>query len=438
MKRQHTTLLLTALLASCQTPGGSDNVKGGAVPLTPANPSQAKRYHVPSSAGVEQIVSLSLRHHPALVAARQKIIRIQAKVPQARTLPDPKARIGAGSLAETAAGRADAMVGLEQQIPFPGKLRAQGLAAQKEADAASAELDSLKLRLAERVRLTYWSYYLAYQHHSILSQNKSILLEIQNLVNTKVEANQATQSELLRITTEIGKADQELISARQQINSSKASLNALLNRPAGAPLPAPRRSSVPTHGSVSSLIARAEASHPEIRSGNAKLAAFRHRLKRAKLEAYPDFTIGAQHTWISNSGLSPVANGDDQTMITLGITLPLWQKPRRAKVREAEAGIAEMAATVSNSRAGLRQRIEDAWFRANAAREMITLFDQKLLPDARQSHELALQAYTAGKQSLTDVFDTWRALLKLQLQQETNRASLGKAAASLKSAAAIR
>ena len=186
------------------------------------------------------------------------------------------------------------------------------------------------------------------------------------------------------------------------------------------------------------LIARAESSHPSVKAGQARLTAFQHRLRKARLDSYPDFLIGAQHAWVSDSGLSPIANGDDQTMLTLGMTLPLWQKPRRARVDEATAGIAEMQASVASSRAELRQRIEDAWFRAQSSREMITLFDQRLIPDAKQSHELAFQAYSAGKQSLVDVLDTWRVLLKIQLQQEGNRAALGKASASLKSAAAIR
>jgi len=68
---------------------------------------------------------------------------------------------------------------------------------------------------------------------------------------------------------------------------------------------------------------------------------------------------------------------------------------------------------------------------------MITLFDQRMIPDARQAHELSLQSYSAGNQSFVDVLDTWRLLLTFQLQQEGNRASLGKAYASLKSAAAM-
>jgi outer membrane protein TolC len=433
----HLASVLITILAGCQTSNTPNNMFPSTIDLPGAH-SRASNYSIPASAGVEQLVSKALIHHPSLTAAQQKITRLQAKVPQEHALPDPKARISAGNLAETAAGQVSTMAGLEQQIPFPGKRRAKALAAQKEADAGRAELDNLKLRIAERVRFAYWDYYLAHQNQRISRENKEVLQTVQEIVQARVKANQGTQADLLRIATEVSKVDQQLITARQQISSTKARLNALLNRPAGSRLPYPKRSSAPSSSNLNWLIARAESSHPSVKAGQARLTAFEHRLHKARLDAYPDFLIGAQHARVSNSGLSPVANGDDQTMLTLGITLPLWQKPRRAKIREANAGIAEMQAGVANSRAELRQRVEDAWFRAKASRKIISLFDQRLLPDARQAHELSLQAYSAGKQSFVDVLDTWRLLLTLQLQQEGNRASLGKAYASLKSAAAIR
>jgi len=125
-------------------------------------------------------------------------------------------------------------------------------------------------------------------------------------------------------------------------------------------------------------------------------------------------------------------------MITLGITIPLWQKPRHAKIDEANAGIAEMHASMANSRAGLRLRVEDAWIRAKSARETIDLYDNRLIPEAKEAYGLAVQEYNTQSTSFIDVLDTWRVLLKFQLQQEAFRASLGKASASLKSAAAIK
>lgn len=422
-------------LPGCQTsPTGGHG--GSSLGDLTTNPAQAKHYPISSGAGVEQLVSHALTHHPALKEAKQKIIRLQAKVPQERSLPDPQARVSAGSLGRNVAGSIDSAAGVEQAIPFPGKRRARANAAQKEADAARAELENLELRVAERVRFAYWSYYLAQQNQRINRDSKGVLQTIQEIVQARVKANKGTQADLLRVATEINEIEQQLIIVRQQTSSAKAALNALLNRPAHARLPSPKRSSIPSPGSLNRIIARAESSHPSVKAGQARVTAFQHRLRGARLDAYPDFLVGVQHSWISDSRLSTVSDG--QTMFTLGVTIPLWDKPRKAKVREAEAGIAEMQANVANSRAELRQRVEDAWFRAKSSREMITLFDQRLIPDARQAHELSLQAYSAGSKSFVDVLDTWRLLLKFQLQQEGNRASLGKASAALKSAAAIR
>lgn len=424
-------------LSACQTSDPSS--KGAsAVPSLSVPSGRVSNYGISSGAGVEQLVSQALRHHPSLIAAQQKIVRLEARIPQARALPEAQARVSASSMAETSHGGTDASIGVEQKIPFPGKRGALATTARKEADAAKAELDSLKLRLAEQVRFAYWDYYLAWQTQRINRENKEILKSIREVVDARVRANQATQADVLRITTETSRVDQQIILARQQIASARAALNALLNRPSTARLPAPKRSSVPSARSLNSLVTRAESSHPSVKAEQARLDAFRSRLRTAKLGAYPDFFVGAQHSWNSDSSGMGGSDKNNQTMLTLGVTIPFWQEPRKARIREARAGIAEMQASVSSSRAELRQRVADAWFRAKSSREMITLFDQRLIPDAKQAQELSLQAYTAGTESFVDVLDTWRLFLQVQLQQEGNRASLGKASASLKSAAAIR
>lgn len=431
------TIPLAAFFISCQTDPAARYSQGGTLGASVQSSTKAVNYSISPRAGVEELVTLSLEHHPSLHAAQQKVSRLTARAAQEKALPDPNARVSLGDLAQTAAGQVDTIVGVEQRIPFPGKLKAKGLAAQKEADAASAELESLKLALAQRVRIAYWSRYLAEQGLRTNLESRDILNAISDIVKKRVESNQANQADLLRITSEISKIDKEIIIARQRSRISGAMLNALLNRPAGASLPSPKRSSIPGESNLDALISRAESSHPSVLSGQARLEAFRHRLRKARLENYPDLMVGVQRAWVSDSGLSPVADGSDQTMFTLGINIPFWRAPRRAGIDEASAGIAEMQANIASSRSSLRQRVEDAWLSAKSSREIITLFETRLIPDARKAHELALKSYSAGELSFVDVLDTWRTLLSLELQLEHNRASLGKASAALKSAAAI-
>jgi len=424
---------LSLAVSSCQTSTSNQNqFSKSSLTFTSTTPSH---YAVSSSAGLETLVKAAVNHNPAVTAAQHKVVRLEAKVPQMRSLPDPKAKIAGGSLAETAAGQAMAMVGVEQSIPYPGKRKARASAAQKDADAARAELANVRLRVAERVRFGYWDYYNASQMLRIQRENKQILNTIQEVILSKIEVGKATQSDFLRLSTQLAKTEQEMIISTQNINITKATLNALLNRPPQSLLPAPRRNTIASQGSLSKLLANAELRHPSVRANQARISAFRQKLKAAELDRFPDFAIGAQYTPVSSSGLSPVSNGKDQAMLTLGFTIPLWQEPRKAKIREATAGIAEMQAQLNLSRSDLQLRIQDAHFRLQSTRSIIELYRTRLIPDAEQALKLNQDSYAASTTTFIDLLDSWRTLLALQLQQQNNYAQLGRASASLKSAA---
>ena len=131
---------------------------------------------------------------------------------------------------------------------------------------------------------------------------------------------------------------------------------------------------------------------------------------------------------------SPSVNGRDQIFASIGVNIPLWQKPRRAKIREAAEGIEEAESRLAAVRANLRFRVEDAWLRAQSSRDLISLFEEQIIPESKQAFDVSLQSYAAEKLTFVDVLDTWRKWLGFQLQQAHNHTSLGKAAADLRSA----
>jgi outer membrane protein TolC len=418
------------------------SVKDGAdeIPARLETPpaSAAVNYSVPSGAGPDELARLAVRNHPSLAAARHRAERLAQKAPQERSLPDPMMELAAGSMAETAAGRADLMGGVKQKIPFPGKRREAAAAADSEAAAAQAEIAALELKLTEQVHAAWWDLYLAHRTLDLTRESRSVLEAVREAVDSRVAADQARQADQIRLGNELSMIDADLAEAGKLRSTAAARLNSLLNRPAGATLPAPGHTVVASHGSLETLLARAREQHPEVAAAEQRANAFRHRLKRAELEKFPDLTAGVSGVAISDSGLAPMANGRDQVYATLGINIPLWQEPRRAMIREARAGMAETEAMLASTRSDLRYRIEEAWYRAETAREVSTLFETRLVPDARQAYEVTLTGYSAGTSDFNDLVETWRQLLAYQLQLARNRAQLGKATATLKAAAGIR
>ncbi len=424
------------LLPACTT--APDSAPGKSVTLIPAPPSGAVSYGVPGNAGPEELARLAMRHHPSIAAARHRAERLEAKAPQERSLPDPSIEVAAGSMAETAAGRMQAMGGVKQKIPFPGKRREAAAAAEREAAAARAEIAALELKLTEQVHAAWWDLYLAHRTLELTGESRSVLGAVRETVDARVAADQANQADQLQLSNELAMIDSDLAAARQLQASARARLNSLLNRPAGASLPPPREVAIPSSGSLEHLLATAQAHHPEVAAAEQRANAFRHRLKRAELEKFPDFTAGITGAAVSDSGLSRMANGRDQVYATLGVNIPLWQEPRKAMIREAREGMAETEAMIASTRSDLRYRVEEAWFRAKTAREVADLFQTRLVPDARQAYDVTLTGYSAGSRDFNDLIETWRQHLAYRLQLARNQAQLGKATATLRAAAGIR
>ena len=427
-------LLATAILGSCGSPSGRGVERvATAVRSLPPNPPVS----VSSSAGPNELVRLSLKRNPTLRALRNRVDRLSQKPIQDRSLPDPTAEISAGSMAETAAGKTEAAGGIKQRLPFPGKLREAAAASSREAEAAIRDLTAMKLLVAEQVRSAWWDYYLSAETDRLTRESRDLLEAVRVSVDARVAAGQGSQADQLRLSNETAQLDKDLANARSTTSTAHARLNSLLDRKTGASLPGARLTSLPSTGTLNSLLARASALHPEVEAAKLRNQAYKHRLARAELEKYPDLTVGVSGASVGSYGLSPVANGRDQIFGTLGFNIPLWQEPRKAMIREAEAGLRETDALVGATKADLRYRVEESWSRATAAREIIGLFESRLIPDAKQAHEVALAAYSAEEAPFNDVIDTWRQLLAYKLQLAAARSRLGKADATLRSAAAL-
>jgi len=429
-------LSLPLLSISCGVQSGGSDSKAAVLTVPPA--SGAVNYSVSGASGPEDLARQAVAHHPSIAAARHRAAGLAAKVPQERALPDPMAEIAPiGAMAETASGEVGMMGGVSQKFPFPGKRGESAAAADREAAAALAEVGTLELKLTEQVHATWWNLYLADQTIVLTRESRSILEAIRDAVDARVTADQAGQADQIRLSNEIAMLDRDLAEAAQVAQTARARLNSLLNRPAGARLPTARATAIPATASLEALLARAQARHPEVAAAEQRAIAFRHRLKRAELEKYPDFTLGVAGASVSSSGRSPVADGKDQLYTTIGINIPLWQEPRRAMIREAREGIAETDAMLASTRADLRYRVEDAWFQVRTAREINSLFETRLIPDSQQAYDVTLTGYSAGTSSFTDLVETWRQTLAYRLQLARSRAQLGKAAATLRAAAAI-
>ena len=195
-KRMKTALLtspvLCVLLGACSQVAGPEDLSSSASPSVKyAAPS--KSYSVSQSHGVSGLVNLMNRHHPALLAADAEVERLQHQAVVAGALPDPKAKLTSGRLAETAAGRMEAIVGVEQKLPYPGKLSLRKKKVLKLAEAARDQREVLRVQLAYQLRIAYWQYYEVRHTRKLLRENQQLLKQLTETV--QVQALHSTKPE---------------------------------------------------------------------------------------------------------------------------------------------------------------------------------------------------------------------------------------------------
>ena len=109
--------------------------------------------------------------------------------------------------------------------------------------------------------------------------------------------------------------------------------------------------------------------------------------------------------------------GDYSFITAISITLPIWNDKYEAEVRQAINRRLAAASQKSNQKNLLLAELERAMYDYRDARRKITLYNEILIPKARESLTSTLRSYETAKSSFLDLLDTERELLEFELIQ---------------------
>jgi len=386
-----------------------------------------------SPATLEDLTRLVLARNPEVLAQQRRAQRLAQRVAQARSLPDPRFSIAPlGQMAETAAGQVELMAGVSQSFPAPGKLDAQARAAQREVEIAQAQLAQTQLRVVREAQQAYWRHYAAVQSVRITRENMAALDQALRIAQARLAAGLAPQDALLRLEVERLELDRLIERDEQERVQAQAALNALLDRPAAAPLPEPAVAEVPDLPQIDpQRIIEAAQAHPQVVAQERRIERFREARALAALDRLPDVALSASFNAVDSSGLSPVASGRDQWWLGLSFNLPLWTDRLDAQEREATLGALEAAAARQAASREVERRLADALAQARSLRAQALLLRDEITPQAQQAVEAALASFAAGEGDVLTVIDHWRRALTFARALETTKASLGAAIAAI-------
>jgi len=370
---------------------------------------------------------------PRLEAAFYRWKAALERIPQVRSLPDPRFQYAWFlSEVEPRGGAQRQKFGLSQTFPWFGKLKLRGSVAFERAEAERARYEAAKLALFRRVREAWYEYYYLSKATAVVGENVVLLKRLEQVVRTKYKTAGAGQSDLIRVQVELGKLDDRRRTLLDLRGPLSARLDAALGRPAGAPLPWPRE--IPEEElreSDAEIVARLRGVNPELRALAAEAAAGKAAVRLARREGLPDITLHAEYAETNEAIVSTFDSGKDAVAVGFSINLPLWRGKYRAAPREARARLRASETKLRDREVSLDAEVRMALYAFRDAKRRIDLYRYTLIPKGQQSLSVTEAAFRADKASFLDLIDAQRTLLEFRLSYERALADHARALARL-------
>ncbi len=392
-------------------------------PQSPASDNEKRDFELPEEPTLEDYRRYALEHSDALREAFHEWKAAIERVPQARSLPDPKVSYSY-FVRESMKQQS---VGVMQTLLDRGKLKARGAAALERARAAEQRVRAQKLETLAEVEKAYADYAFLHEALAVLEQQRQIAVSLKEAARAQVEAGEAPVADLINAEIRVAEIEDKIESRKARRPALQGRLNAAIGRAPEKSLPWPRPLQVAKLDEKLKSLRKALArANPEIAALGHESASRRHALREARRNRIPDLTLGVQFM-----EMVP-ANRQNQVAITGSINLPIYGE--RLEAERAEA-LAELGAAMRRRRQrkrALGAELEAAWFAFKDTRRSFKLYDERLVPKARKAMEASEGAYRADELSFRDLAKAQAELERLELERRRHRARLLKKKAEIK------
>src|SRR5579864_7239358 len=149
------------------------------------------------------------RNNPDILAARRGWQAATQVPSQVSTPPDPQftlQHVAVGSPRPFAgfsnSDFAYIGFGISQDIPYPGKLKLKGEAAQQDAATSRDKLEAVRRSVLQQVKEAYFQLAYVQQTLEVLERNGRLLEQIERIVEARYRVGQGSQQDVLRAQLE--------------------------------------------------------------------------------------------------------------------------------------------------------------------------------------------------------------------------------------------
>jgi cobalt-zinc-cadmium efflux system outer membrane protein len=363
---------------------------------------------------LDEVIREALQKNPAVQSALHVVAAQRAKVPQARSFPDPSFGVGwMGNIQPFSVQTGDPSsyrsVSAMQMLPFPGKRSLRGQIASKEADATQWDVEALRRRITADIKAAYYDYWYFDKAIRTAQRNRELLLKLSQIAEARYRVGKAVQPDVLRAQVEVSMLLQKLTTLEQMQGTAQARLNALLARDPDAPLPpaANLPNQTPLNYSLADLYKLARQNDTEYQKMQTVVERNQLAINLAQKDYLPDLSVGYMY---QQRPLMPDMHG-----MTFTVNIPVFYKNKqREEVRQAREEQLSAERSRDNRQNELYFELKQNYLAAKASDQLLKLFSQGVVPQSSLALESSMASYQVGSVDFLTVLGNFTTVLNYE------------------------
>jgi cobalt-zinc-cadmium efflux system outer membrane protein len=330
---------------------------------------------------------LALANHPALARAAARVMAARGSWVQAGLPPNPTVGYMGGEIGnENTAGQQGGFLG--QEFVTGGKLGLNRAVANQEIRFAEAELETMRQRVVNDVRVAFYDALVAQQTVRMVEDLVRISRDGVRSTESLFNQGEFSRVELLQARIEANSTQLLLDTSRNRDATARRQLAALLATDDRLPeLTGDAWADLPQFNWDEALT-DVLADSPEIAAAQALVDKAGWEVSRARAERIPniDAQLAVQR---DNSSQDNIAS------VQIGLPLPVFDR-NQGGIQKAQAELSEAHSNVVRVEQDLKRRLAVTFENYDNARRRVAEYKERILPDAKESLDLVTAGYRNG------------------------------------------
>jgi cobalt-zinc-cadmium efflux system outer membrane protein len=392
--------------------------------LQPPATSQATTPHS-HALGLPELIRLTLEQNPRLAQAAYAVDAARGRAVQAGMYPNPTVSVNLDELGDrTGPGGINTLPLVSQEIVTAGKLKLSRAAGGRAVDQATFALTAERYNRFTAVRQSYFELLTLQRRITILRQLVKLAEESIERTKSLLEGKLVARLDLVQLEVELERLRAELEATQRETPAAFRRLAAIVGMQSlpYAEIGGSLDLLFPDYDLENARLA-VVATHPDIQSARAGVERAQLLLRRAQAEPYPNVTVGAGYVRQNQ-------NRSDDWVIGASIPVPLWNR-NQGNIAAAHAEVGEALQLVGRVENELVERLAEAFRGYAASRERAERYRGSILPRARETYKLSLEAYQGGQFQYLRVLEAQRAVAQADLEFNRALGEVWKSAAEI-------